>query len=310
MPPSTARRSSVDSRPSASARGPRRRGAAVATAGAAVTTITCSAPAATASEMPHPPASAASVSRCISPAKIPPRGKATRRTGARAGRKQPGDRGVEQQRVVARRAQVHRAGDSVEAGPRPAAARVGERRAVRVVQQRRRARCRRYRGRPCAGSARGSRAAPGSRPASADVLASDLRLRRCGNEEMADPRAISHSPFPSRTSPTRASRIASNASGMRRRSRSARRRRARKASAHSDEDGQRERDQVRRAEGTGHATRWPRSARAVRPGIARSARATGGRAGRPGARGRRAAGRRRTSTRAAGARSAAPARRR
>ena len=64
----------VASTPSARARAPRRRGRGRASSGAAVTKRICSAPAAIASERPEPPASPDSVSRWLSPAKMPPFG--------------------------------------------------------------------------------------------------------------------------------------------------------------------------------------------------------------------------------------------
>ena len=95
-----------------------------------------------------------------------------------------------------------------------------------------------------------------------------------GNEEMADPRAISHNPLPSRASPTVGSRTASKSSGMRRRSRNAMRSRARNANAHNTKMGSESatRYGARSAPGTEEMAAVKR---AVRPGMARSARASG-----------------------------------
>ena len=87
--PSSAWRSRAASIPSAAARGPRRRGGGLAECGDPEATMTCSAPAARASEMPQPGASVASASRWVSPAKMPPFGNATRRTGATSGGSRP-----------------------------------------------------------------------------------------------------------------------------------------------------------------------------------------------------------------------------
>ena len=84
-----ARRSSARTDPSSRASGPRRRASGPTVSGTPVTTMSCSAPAANASRMPHPPEKVASVRRWVSPACTPPFGKETRRSGIAIGQRSP-----------------------------------------------------------------------------------------------------------------------------------------------------------------------------------------------------------------------------